>query len=91
MAITWSAIEHKVYDTDKGNLKTVSTELQEVADATAGTLDSALADLKNDPNNPAMLANFQASVNEYSVVMSLVATVQKSIKDAMSTIVQKMG
>ncbi|ATD01053.1 MAG: type III secretion system needle filament subunit SctF [Pseudomonadota bacterium] len=85
------AIGHNNYDGTLGNLGTVSGHLQTVADGTAGTLDSALADLKTDPNNPAKLANFQASVNEYSVVMSLVATVQKSIKDAMSTIVQKMG
>ena len=85
------ALTHAVYDVSKGNLSTVSGHLKTVADSTAGTLDSALADLKADPNNPAKLANFQASVNEYSVVMSLVATVQKSIKDAMSTIVQKMG
>ena len=85
------ALTHAVYDVSKGNLSTVSGHLKTVADSTAGTLDSALTDLKADPNNPAKLANFQASVNEYSVVMSLVATVQKSIKDAMSTIVQKMG
>lgn len=85
------ALQHADFATDKGNLSTVSTSLKEVADSTAGTLDSALEELKADPNNPARLANFQASVNEYSVVMSLVATVQKSVKDAMSTIVQKMG
>ncbi|MFH6954279.1 type III secretion system needle filament subunit SctF [Pseudoalteromonas sp. XMcav1-K] len=85
------ALTHAGYDGTLGNLKTVSGHLVTVADSTAGTLDSALEDLKTDPNNPAKLANFQASVNEYSVVMSLVATVQKSIKDAMSTIVQKMG
>lgn len=87
----WSAITHKGYNDETGNLGTVTTQLKIVADKTAGTLDSALTDLQADPNNPAKLANFQAVVNEYSVVMSLVATIQKSIKDAMSTIVQKMG
>ena len=85
------ALQHAGYDNTKGNLDTVTTQLKIVADSTAGTLDSALTDLASDPNNPAKLANFQASVNEYSVVMSLVATVQKALKDAMSNTVQKMG
>lgn len=86
----WSAINHQSFNNGQGNLKTVTAHLQTVADSTTATMDAALSDLSADPNNPAKLANFQAVVNEYSVVMSLVSTIQKSVKDAMSTIVQKM-
>ncbi len=87
--MAFSAIKSTALDDTKFNIETASVHLSELADASNTTMDTALTELKADPNNPAKLANFQAASNEWSVVMNLVATIQKAMKDAMSSIVQK--
>lgn len=66
-----------------------SKTLSGLANTSNSAMKQALADLEKDPNDPSKLANFQATVNEWSVVMNLVSTVQKTMKDAMSSIIQK--
>ena len=66
-----------------------SKALSGLANTSNVAMKDALAALESDPNDPSKLANFQATVNEWSVVMNLVSTVQKTMKDAMSSIIQK--
>lgn len=89
-SVTHDAIQHVGIDTTVFNIKTASTEMSALADTSNTAMSEAMKALNADPNNPALLANFQSAINEFSVVMNLVATVQKSLKDAMSSIVQKM-
>ncbi len=49
----------------------------------------ALAQVKDNPSNPFFLAEYQAKLNEYSVVQSLSATAIKKIADLDSLIMSK--
>ncbi|WP_413725720.1 type III secretion system needle filament subunit SctF [Sodalis sp. RH16] len=49
----------------------------------------ALEKAKSDPSNPFYLAEYQAKLNEYSVVQSLSATAIKKIADLDSLILSK--
>lgn len=88
--MAFNAIQQTAITDTTFNLNTASSHLSSVANTSNTTMNTALTELKADPNNPAKLANFQAAMNEWSVVMNLIATVQKAMKDSMSSIVQKM-
>ncbi|TKI02798.1 type III secretion system needle filament subunit SctF [Martelella alba] len=61
---------------------------QSVNDANIATQD-ALEQASNDPSNPMYLAQYQAKLNEYSVVQSLSATAIKKLADLDSLILSK--
>ena len=88
--VTYDAIQHVGIDDSVFNIKKASEQFSVMADKSNTAMDEAMKALNEDPNNPALLANFQSAINEFSVVMNLVATIQKAIKDSMSSIVQKM-
>ncbi len=83
-AYTQTAVTDSTY-----NVATTSAQLSTMANTSNATMNTALSELQADPNNPAKLANFQAASNEYSVIQTIIATVQKALKDASNVYLQK--
>lgn len=52
-------------------------------------VDTAMAKLKEAPDDPIALAEFQHAMNKYSHVFSLSSTIMRIYKDLLQTIVQK--
>ncbi|WP_144393338.1 type III secretion system needle filament subunit SctF [Pleionea sediminis] len=71
-------------------ITTASQNLSPAAERANNKLNEAAQDLATSPDDPAKLANFNAAVSEWTVIMNLVSSIQKNLKDVMSSIVQKM-
>lgn len=71
-------------------ITSASASLSPAAATANQDMNTQAANLAANPDDPAALANFNAAVSQWSVIMNLVSTVQKSLKDVMSSIVQKM-
>lgn len=72
------------------SIDSASTHLSSVASAVSTNMNTKTASLAQNPDDPSALANFNAAVAEWSVVMNVISTINKTVKDASMSIVQKM-
>ena len=78
------------YEGPSNTLTDVAKALsQQAKDANAG-VKAKLDQLKASPDDTALLADLQHSINKWSVVFNISSTVQRAIKDNISSILQKM-
>ncbi|OWC28788.1 type III secretion system needle filament protein YscF, partial [Escherichia coli] len=52
-------------------------------------VNDSIAALKDTPDNPALLADLQHSINKWSVIYNISSTIVRSMKDLMQGILQK--
>ncbi len=76
--------------TNEFNVDTTTLAMSNIISALQTNLDAKLTALDNDPSSASALANFQAAMNEWSVSVGLATTIQRTLKESMSSIVQKM-
>lgn len=74
--------------TNTGYLSNLSLQYEDGAENMMNGLKAAEEDLKNDPSNPAVLANFQAKLQEYTLFRSVQSNHLKVIKDIGAAIIQ---
>ncbi len=72
-----------------GSITAIYEKLTPAVNAANIATQDALELAKDDPSNPMYLAEYQAKLNEYSVVQSLSATAIKKIADLDSLILSK--
>ncbi|WP_444917387.1 EscF/YscF/HrpA family type III secretion system needle major subunit [Microbulbifer sp. JMSA003] len=72
------------------SIESASAVLSPAASEVSTEMNEQSAILAANPDDPAALANFNASVAKWSVVMNVVSTINKVVKDASMSIVQKM-
>ena len=73
---------------DTGYLSKVSGGFEAGAQDMMEEMNKAEAELKADPSNPAVLANFQAKLQEYTLFRSAQTSVVKALKDTCAGIIQ---
>ncbi|RJL48610.1 type III secretion system needle filament subunit SctF [Pectobacterium carotovorum] len=66
----------------------VSGAFEEGAEAMMNDLNAAQAELEKDPSNPAVLANYQAKLQEYTLFRSAQTSTVKAYKDIGASIIQ---
>lgn len=71
------------------DMDTSSKKVNDILVGAEKNLQSALDALGTEAS-PSELANFQAALNKYSVLINLTTSMNKAIKDSMSGIIQKM-
>ncbi|QQG29063.1 type III secretion system needle filament subunit SctF [Pectobacterium carotovorum] len=69
-------------------LDDVSGAFEEGAEAMMKDLNAAQAELEKDPSNPAVLANYQAKLQEYTLFRSAQTSTVKAYKDIGASIIQ---
>jgi type III secretion apparatus needle protein len=72
-----------------GSITAIYDSLEPSTTAANTSQQEAFDKVKGDPSNPFYLAEYQAKLNEYSIVQSLSATAIKKIADLDSLILSK--
>lgn len=72
------------------SIESASAVLSPAASQVSADMNEQSATLAANPDDPSALANFNAAVAKWSVVMNVVSTINKTVKDASMSIVQKM-
>ncbi len=72
------------------SIESASAVLSPAASQVSADMNAQSATLAENPDDPSALANFNAAVAKWSVVMNVVSTINKTVKDASMSIVQKM-
>lgn len=72
------------------SIESASQHLSPTASTVSEEMNTQSATLAANPDDPSALANFNAAVAKWSVVMNVVSTINKTVKDASMSIVQKM-
>ncbi|GLS24691.1 EscF/YscF/HrpA family type III secretion system needle major subunit [Marinibactrum halimedae] len=72
------------------SIESASAVLSPAASTVSTDMNTQSATLAANPDDPSALANFNAAVAKWSVVMNVVSTINKTVKDASMSIVQKM-
>ena len=72
------------------SIESASSVLSPAASQVSADMNAQSAALAANPDDPSALANFNAAVAKWSVVMNVVSTINKTVKDASMSIVQKM-
>ena len=75
--------------TDIADLDAVAQTLKKSADDANKAVNDSIAALKDKPDNPALLADLQHSINKWSVIYNINSTIVRSMKDLMQGILQK--
>ena len=80
-----------------GKFESGKLDLDQIKDIFSGAANDASQDvndkitaLKNKPDDPALLAELQHSINKWTVTFNLSATTTRAIKDVMQSILQKI-
>ncbi|KUE80861.1 type III secretion system needle filament subunit SctF [Aeromonas schubertii] len=76
--------------TDITSLDAIAATLKTQADNANTKVNDAIKALKDNPDNPAVLADLQHSINKWSVIYNINSTVTRSFKDLMQGILQKI-
>ncbi|CAQ83127.1 type iii secretion component protein sctf [Photorhabdus asymbiotica] len=71
-------------------LDKVANQLSTQANAANKNVNDAITALKDGPDNPALLAELQHTINKWSVIYNINSTVTRSMKDLMQGILQKI-
>ncbi|WP_299999383.1 type III secretion system needle filament subunit SctF [uncultured Cedecea sp.] len=74
--------------TDNGFLTELSGGFESGAENMMVELNKAEEDLKRDPSNPAVLANYQAKLQEYTLFRNAQTSTVKAYKDIGAAIIQ---
>jgi len=74
--------------TDNGFLTELSGGFETGAQNMMTELNQAEESLKNDPSNPAVLANYQAKLQEYTLFRNAQTSTVKAYKDIGAAIIQ---
>ncbi|NVK57419.1 MAG: type III secretion system needle filament subunit SctF [Alteromonadaceae bacterium] len=78
-------------DVTKGfSINSASQQLSAAATTVNDDMNKQAASLAESPDDPSALANFNAATAKWSVVMNVISTINKTVKDASMSIVQKM-
>ncbi|HDX8364308.1 type III secretion system needle filament subunit SctF [Aeromonas veronii] len=86
------AIERFFTDGGASNntLDSVAKALKDQANESNQAVNKAIEDMKNAPDNPALLAELQHKINKWSVIYNINSTVTRAMKDLMQGILQKI-
>ncbi|MVG15033.1 type III secretion system needle filament subunit SctF [Aeromonas jandaei] len=71
-------------------LDNVAEALKTQANDANSEVKAAIDALKNNPDDPAKLAELQHKINKWSVIYNINSTVTRSMKDLMQGILQKV-
>lgn len=78
-------------DATKGfSINSASQVLSNAATDVNDQMNTQASALAASPDDPSALANFNAATAKWSVVMNVISTINKTVKDASMSIVQKM-
>ncbi|CAJ1878250.1 Type III export protein PscF [Aeromonas jandaei] len=80
----------KYADGTTNTLDQVATNLSGQANTANGEVNKAIEEMKNNPDNPALLAELQHKINKWSVIFNINSTVTRAMKDLMQGILQKI-
>ena len=81
----------EIFESSKSNhLDAVAEQLKGSANTANNDVNAAIAAMKTNPDNPALLAELQHKINKWSVIYNINSTVTRALKDLMSGILQKI-
>lgn len=75
---------------NNNTLDSVANALKAQANESNKAVNDAINDMKNTPDNPALLAELQHKINKWSVIYNINSTVTRAMKDLMQGILQKI-
>lgn len=75
---------------NNNTLDSVANALKAQANESNQAVNKAIEDMKNAPDNPALLAELQHKINKWSVIYNINSTVTRAMKDLMQGILQKI-
>ncbi len=78
------------FDSGKLDLDQIKTLFSEASNTASDDVNTKITALKNKPDDPALLAELQHSINKWTVTFNLSATTTRAIKDVMQSILQKI-
>lgn len=81
-------IDNVTQNSDQGFLSGLSGGFEKGASDMMGELNQAEEALQKDPSNPAVLANYQAKLQEYTLFRNAQTSTVKAYKDIGAAIIQ---